>query len=99
MSQTTHPYPVGTKVQVAGFPTTAGNTVSFNFNGLVGEVRFYQRIGSTWDDQPAYQYLVHFDDVDVPYSHLNPETNKLEKGSKKGSAENFFEQDYLQRVV
>lgn len=93
--QVRHPYPVGTKVRVDGFPATAGSSVSFSYNGLVGEVRHAERVGFGLNNEPVYQYMVHFEDVEVPFASLNAETNKLERGVRKGSAQNFFEQDYL----
>ena len=98
MSPEKHPYPIGTKVRVDGFPPSVAQALPFNYNGLVGEVRFAERVGFGIDNQPVYQYQVHFDDVDIPYCQLNPETNKLNRGIQKGSAENFFEQEYLQLV-
>lgn len=83
---------IGAKVRVEGFPRSTG---LFDYNGLVGEVRIAEPIGTGLNDRTVYQYLVHFTDVDIPYAKMNPQTNKLDRGITKGDAENFFEEDYL----
>lgn len=92
--QGTKSFPIGAKVRVVGFPSS--QSLPFSFNGLIGEVRHAERIGFGLGNQPVYQYLVHFDDVQIPFAKLNPETNRLDKGFTVGSAENFFEDEYLE---
>jgi hypothetical protein len=94
MNQGTKSFPIGTKVRVVGFP--ASQSLPFSFNGLVGEVRYAEKVGSGIGDRPVYQYPVHFENVEILYATLNPETNRLDRGFKIGSAENFFEGDYLE---
>lgn len=93
-----HPYPIGTKVRVEGFPTITGSSVVFDYNGLAGEVRFVEHIGEGLGGLAVYQYLVHFKDVKIPFANRNPITRKLDRGFTTGDAENLFEQEYLEAI-
>ena len=89
------PFPNGTKVTVKDFPPPAGQAVPFDFNGLTGSVKSSQKIGLGLNAKPVYQYLVEFKDVEVPFSRINPETRKIERGNTITGAEQFFEEIFL----
>ncbi len=92
------PFPNGTKVTVKDFPPPAGQAVPFDFNGLTGIVKSSQKVGLGLNATPVYQYLVSFEDVEVPYSRMNPKTRKLERGVRTANAEQFFEEIFLMKV-
>ncbi len=87
---------IGTKVRVKDFPPPVGQSVSFSFNGLVGVVKGAQPVGSGLDNKTVYAYLVYFEDVEVPFSRMNPKTNKIDRGIERTAAQNYFEEAYLE---
>jgi len=93
------PFPAGTKVTVKDFPLPVGQAMPFDFNGLVGVVKSFQKVGFGLNNQPVFNYLVSFEDVEVPYSRMNPTTRKIERGIQKTNAEQFFEEIFLMKVV
>jgi hypothetical protein len=93
------PFPAGTKVMVKDFPLPVGQAVPFDFNGLVGVVKSSEKVGFGFNNQPVYNYLVSFENVEVPYSKMNPTSRKIERGIQTTNAEQFFEEIFLTRVV
>ena len=96
--QSQSPLPNGTKVTVRDFPPPAGQAVPFDFNGLTGTVKSSQKVGLGLNAKPVYQYLVEFKEIEVPFSRINPNTRKIERGSEITGAEQFFEEIFLTKV-
>ena len=92
------PFPKGTEVVVKDFPPPAGQSIPFNYNGLKGVVKSSQKVGLGLNAQPVYQYLVFFENIEVPYANMNPATRKLERGIRVSNAEQFFEEIFLMKV-
>jgi len=89
---------VGTKVRVVNFPRPTMQSASFDFNSLVGTIKSAERVGYGLNNEAVYSYQVFFENVDVKYARKNTVTGKIDRGVEVTNAQNWFEQDYLERV-
>lgn len=91
-------YPIGSKVRIQNFPPPSDPSNSFDYNGKVGVVKSATHVGTGLNNQPVYDYEVHFPDVDVTIVKLNTKTNTLERTVKRTEALNRFDEAFLSEV-
>ena len=89
---------VGSTVRVRDFPPPAGQSIPFEYNGLAGIVQDIRRVGFGLNNKMVHSYDVLFDNVEVPFSQVDPASGKLVRGVKKSQARNWFDENYLDFV-
>lgn len=88
-------FPKGTKVRVIGYPAPSDFRNNFDWNNKEGIIVGYTYVGIGIGNRPTYAYKVNFSRVEIPFSRLNKETGKLQRGIRITEAENIFDEGYL----
>lgn len=92
------PFKVGSKIKVEGYPRPTDPYNGFDFNGLVGEVQSYVKIGRGLNDRVIYAYDIFFPDVNVPFVN-HDSTGRLVRGVKVQNAMGWqMDESYLSKV-
>jgi hypothetical protein len=81
---------------VVNYPRPSDFRNAFDWNGKVGKVFAYHLIGAGIGNRLEYSYQVRFEKVQIPFSRLNKETGRLQRGIRIVDAENFFDESYLE---